>query len=72
MASAPEMVDFFVSRRGGHEEVAHEVAKVLRDAGHSVLMQDSDILASHNFVEAMHYMVTHCRNFHRDSDQGLR
>lgn len=45
--------DFFVSRRGPMAEVAQEVADVLRGAGHSVFVQDDDIVAGDDFVEKM-------------------
>jgi hypothetical protein len=57
------MVDFFVSRRGTHGEIAQEVAVVLREAGYSVRVQDSDIAVADNFVATMHDMLTQCRHF---------
>jgi len=56
-------VDFFVSRRGATAAIAQEVADVLIAGGHTVLVQDYDILAGANFVAVMHDALKRCRHF---------
>jgi hypothetical protein len=56
-------VDFFVSRRGATAAVAREVADILIAGGHTVLVQDYDILAGANFVAVMHDALKRCRHF---------
>ena len=56
-------VDYFISRRGGAAEIAREVAAILRAAGYTVKLQDSDIVPADNFVGEMHDMLIDCRHF---------
>jgi hypothetical protein len=45
--------DFFISRAGADAPFAAEVAHVLEDAGHAVVLQQWDF-ANRNFMERMH------------------
>lgn len=62
MPATPDMIDFFVSRRGAAREIAMEVAGVLQDAGYTVRVQDYDIAVAGNFIAAIHRMLTECRH----------
>ncbi len=55
--------DFFISRRGATAAIAQEVADVLTEGGHTVLVQDYDILPGANFVAVMHDALKRCRHF---------
>ena len=63
MPSGPsERYDFFLSRRGSVAAVAREVADVLTEKGHNVLVQDYDIPLGASFVEAMHEAIINSRD----------
>jgi hypothetical protein len=55
-------IDFFISRRGASAAVAREVAEVLMEAGHSVLVQDLDFAPGTNFVAVIHDALKKCRH----------
>src|SRR5689334_3332514 len=48
-----ERLHFFVSRAGEDRELAKWIAAVLRDAGHSVTIQDDDFKPGHSFLHQM-------------------
>jgi len=62
MPATPDMVDFFVSRRGSAAGIAQDIAEILEQAGYSVRVQDLDIRVGDIFTVRMHEMLTQCRH----------